>query len=404
MKNLKIFSLMFFFSAFVTVCFADDQLITQPIKVHVKSPGNLRNQIGPTKAKLITDLTLTGDLNASDLDYLSHMAHPSSDNCGGGNLQYLDLSDTNIKEGGVYYPYENEDSYYGIANCIGNYMFCGCLFVSIKLPKTINTIAACAFKFCWNLKEIILPDGITDIYSECFYDCSSLEKITMPKNLETIRVNAFSGCKSLRNIDIPQTVKNIEYNAFYDCTGLISVNITDFNAWCDIDFGGYTSNPVYYTKHLYVNGEEIDNISVPLDRTRIGKFVFCGMESLKKVTLHSNFTIIGAYAFKGCKNISEIYVYAIKPPTGGSNFDDVVKQSCTLYVPRGTYMDYFLAEGWGDFLNIVEFDTTGIDNPDLSCEPKPVDYYNINGMKTTRQTKGLNILRMSDGTYMKTSF
>ena len=76
MKNLKIFSLMFFFSAFVTVCFADDQLITQPIKVHVKSPGNLRNQIGPTKAKLITDLTLTGDLNASDLDYLSHMAHP----------------------------------------------------------------------------------------------------------------------------------------------------------------------------------------------------------------------------------------------------------------------------------------------------------------------------------------
>ena len=75
-----------------------------------------------------------------------------------------------------------------------------------------------------------------------------------------------------------------------------------------------------------------------------------------------------------------------------------------MYVPRGTYMDYFLAEGWGDFLNIVEFDATGIDNPDLSCKPKPVDYYNINGMKTTRQTKGLNILRMSDGTYMKTSF
>lgn len=404
MKNLKIFSLVFFFFAFVTVCDADDQLITQPIKVHVKSPGNLRNQIGPTKAKLITDLTLTGDLNASDLDYLSHMAHSSSSKCGGGNLQYLDLSDTNIKDGGVYYPYENKDSYYGIANHIGHYMFCSCLFVSIKLPKTINTIAAGAFKFCSNLKEIILPDGITDINSECFTGCSSLEKITMPKNLETIRVNAFYDCESLRNIDIPQTVKDIGFNAFHNCTGLISVNITDFNAWCDIDFDGYKSNPVYYTKHLYVNGEDIDNISVPLDRTYISSFVFCGMESLKKVTLHSNFTLIGLDAFKGCKNISEIYVYAIKPPTGGSNFDDVVKQSCTLYVPRGTYMDYFLAEGWGDFLNIVEFDATGIDNPDLSCKPKPVDYYNINGMKTRRQTKGLNILRMSDGTYMKTSF
>lgn len=404
MKNLKIFSLVFFFSAFVTVCFADDQLITTPIKVHVESPGNLKYQIGKTKAKLITDLTLTGDLNASDLDYLSHMAHPSSAKCGGGNLQYLDLSDTNIKEGGVYYPFEKEDSYYGIANYICKYIFFNCLFVSIKLPKTIKVIGASAFKFCSNLKEIILPDGITGIYEGCFASCNSLEKITMPKNLETIGGYAFSSCGSLRNIDIPQTVKDIENKAFYDCTGLISVNITDFNAWCDIDFGGYTSNPVYYTKHLYVNGEDIDNISVPLNRTHIGKFVFCGMESLKKVTLHSKITSIGPAAFKGCKNISEIYVYAIKPPTGGSNFDDVDKQSCTLYVPRGTYMDYFLAEGWGDFLNIVEFDATGIDNPDLSCKPKPVDYYNINGMKTTRQTKGLNILRMSDGTYMKTSF
>ena len=209
----------------------------------------------------------------------------------------------------------------------------------------------------------------------------------------------------LRNIDIPKTVKEIGYNAFNKCTGLISVNITDFNAWCDIFFDGYTSNPVYYAKHLYVNGEEIDNINIPFDITFIRRCVYCGMESLKKANIHSNVTDVGPYAFYGCKNISEIYVHAIKPPKAEiSCFEGINKRSCTLYVPRGTYMDYFLAEGWGDFLNIVEFDATGIDNPDLSCDPKPVDYYNINGMKTTRLTKGLNILRMSDGTYMKTSF
>lgn len=404
MKNLKIFSLFIFFSAFATVCFADDQLITQPIKVHVESPGSLSRQIGG-KARLITNLTLTGDLNFSDLDYLGSMAAREYDYniYIHGNLQYLDLSDANIVGGGSIHPYK--DIWCEVKdNEIGTYMFACCKLVSVKLPKTTKLIDERAFYYCNNLKEIVIPDGEIKLGEGCFEGCTSLEKAPMPQNIETIPREAFRLCHSLKNIDIPQTVKKIEYDAFYECTGLISVNITDFNAWCDIDFGGYTSNPVYYAKHLYVNGEEIDNISVPLDRTYIKEFVFCGMESLKKVTLHSNFTSIGTCAFKGCKNISEIYVYAIKPPTGGSNFDDVVKQSCTLYVPRGTYMDYFLVAEWGDFLNIVEFDATGIDNPDLSCKPKPVDYYNINGMKTTKQTKGLNILRMSDGTYMKTSF
>lgn len=360
MKNLKIFSLVFFFFAFATVCDADDQLITTPIKVHVESPGNLKNQIGETKAKLITNLTLTGDLNYSDLDYLGSMADRqfSSQNEFHGNLQYLDLSDANIVGGGSIRPY-NDIWCHVKDNEIGTYMFACCKLVSVKLPKTTKLIDKKAFFGCNGLKEVVIPDG---------------------------EIKFGEGCFAL-------------------CTGLISVNITDFNAWCDIDFSGYTSNPVYYAKHLYVNGEEIDNISVPLDRTYIKDAVFCGMESLKKVTLHSNFTSIGSYPFYECKNLSEIYVYAIKPPKAYLNsFDGIDKKSCTLYVPRGTYMDYFLAPGWGDFLNIVEFDATGIDNPDLSCKPKPVDYYNINGMKTTRQTKGLNILRMSDGTYMKTSF
>ena len=405
MNNLKIFSFFIFFSAFATVCNADEQLITTPIKVHVESPGNLKNQIGKTKAKLITNLTLTGDLNSSDLDYLGSMADRQYDNEFHGNLQYLDLSDANIVGGGNIFPYKDivcevKD------NEIGTYMFACCKLVSVKLPKTTKLIDERAFYYCHYLKEVVIPDGEIKLGEGCFEGCSSLEKAPMPQNLETIPLKAFYGCSSLKNIDIPQTVKEIGACAFDDCTGLISVNITDFNAWCDIDFHlAPKSNPVFYAKHLYVNGEEIDNISVSLDRTYIKDAVFCGMESLKKVTLHSNITSIGYYTFYGCKNMSEIYVYAIKPlKATKSCFDGIDKQSCTLYVPRGTYMDYFLAEGWGDFLNIVEFDATGIDNPDLSCKPKPVDYYNINGMKTTRLTKGLNILKMSNGTYMKTSF
>lgn len=406
MKNLKIFSLVFFFFAFATVCDADDPLITTPIKVHVESPGNLENQIGETKAKLITNLTLTGDLNGRDIQYLRYMAGLTNKGYrSGGNLQYLDLSDANIVYGSDKYYINDIDGYNTYYNEIGKYMFYKCTFVSIKLPKTSKIIDESAFAYCNNLKEVVIPDGITVFGSGCFYECVSLDKITLPQNLESIGDGAFCRCIRLRNIDIPKTVKEIGLYAFKGCTGLTSVNITDFNAWCDIMFYTLESNPVYYAKHLYVNGEEIDNINIPFDITFIRSCVYCGMESLKKANIHSNVTDVGSYTFYGCKNMSEIYVHAIKPPeVGTSCFEGINKRSCTLYVPRGTYMDYFLAEGWGDFLNIVEFDATGIDNPDLSCDPKPVDYYNINGMKTTRLTKGLNILRMSDGTYMKTSF
>lgn len=436
MKNLKIFSLVFFFSAFVTVCFADDQLITTPIKVHVESPGNLKYQIGKTKAKLITNLILTGDLNSDDIDYLRYMAGYE-----GGNLQYLDLSDANMVNGG----YTN---------------FKECKFLVVKLPKSIKKISKEAFRRCHNLEQVVIPDGVkiigesaffycksllsitvpnsvkgmgenvfegcsslkevnlsdslTDINICCFNDCSSLEKVTMPKNLKSISPDAFNGCVSLKNIDIPQTVKIIWGRAFSNCTALTSVNITNIDAWGHIDFGAYyytydydnlDSNPVYFAKHLYVNGEEIDNINIPSDVTRIGACAYCGIESLKKVNIHSNVERVYPYAFYGCKNMAEIYVHAVKPPQAEiSCFEGIDKQSCTLYVPQGTDMDYFLAEGWGDFQNIVEFDATGINQVDLSCSPKSVDYYNVNGMKTTRATKGLNILKMSDGIYKKVSF
>lgn len=170
MNNLKIFSFFIFFSAFATVCNADEQLITTPIKVHVESPGNLKNQIGKTKAKLITNLTLTGDLNSSDLDYLGSMADRQYDNEFHGNLQYLDLSDANIVGGGNIFPYKDivcevKD------NEIGTYMFACCKLVSVKLPKTTKLIDERAFYYCHYLKEVVIPDGEIKLGEGCFSYC-----------------------------------------------------------------------------------------------------------------------------------------------------------------------------------------------------------------------------------------
>ena len=52
---------------------------------------------------------------------------------------------------------------------------------------------------------------------------------------------------------------------------------------------------------------------------------------------------------------------------------------CTLYVPKGTYNTYRLANVWGDFENIVEYDATGVDKTTTSSDVKEVSRYSMNG-------------------------
>lgn len=86
---------------------------------------------------------------------------------------------------------------------------------------------------------------------------------------------------------------------------------------------------------------------------------------------------------------------------GSAVFYDVDKKNCTLYVPRGTEQDYFLADVWGDFENIVEFDATGIDKTTTSADVKEVSRFSADGQRLAVPVKGLNIVKYSDGTVRK---
>ena len=86
---------------------------------------------------------------------------------------------------------------------------------------------------------------------------------------------------------------------------------------------------------------------------------------------------------------------------GGAVFFDVDKKNCTLYVPQGTKQDYFLANEWRYFENIVEFDATGIDKTTTSTDAEEVPRYSVNGQRLAGPTKGLNIVKYSDGSVKK---
>ena len=221
-----------------------------------------------------------------------------------------------------------------------------------------------AFNGCSGLTSLTLPSGVTEIGSFAFYGCSGLTSLTLPSGVTEIGGYAFFGCSGLTSLTLPSGVTEIGEGVFYGCSGLTS-------------------------------------LTLPTGVTKIGYSAFSGCSGLTSLTLPSGVTEIGYSAFSGCSGLTSIYVYAEKMPKLGTDmFNGCDAKKCTVYVPKGTYDDYWLSE-FGYFENIVEFDPTGINNVITSNDAKELSRYSLNGQRLSAPTKGLNIVKYSDGSVKK---
>ena len=150
--------------------------------------------------------------------------------------------------------------------------------------------------------------SVTSIGRSAFYDCRSLTSITIPSSVTSIGDYAFSGCTGLTSITIPESVTRIGGSAFGGCTGLTSVHITDIAAWCGISFNSLSSNPLYYAKHLYLNGEEVTELTIPNSVTSIGSYAFSSCTGLTSITIPSSVKSIGERTFYNCTGLTSIAI------------------------------------------------------------------------------------------------
>ena len=204
-----------------------------------------------------------------------------------------------------------------------------------------DVIGNYAFSDCSGLTSLILPSSVTSIGYSAFYGCIRLTSLTLPSSVTSIGSSAFEGCRSLTSLILPSSVTSIGSSAFSGCSGLTSL------------------------------------------------------------TLPSSVTSIGDSAFEGCSGLTSIYVSWESPLSiFASTFKDANTEKCILYVPKGTYDDYWLSN-WGIFANIVEYDATGIDHITTSGEAKEISRYAADGQRLEVPAKGLNIVKYSDGCVKK---
>ena len=176
---------------------------------------------------------------------------------------------------------------------IGEFAFRGCTgLTGIEIPGSVISIGCCAFENCTGLTNVTIPNGVTTIESGTFSGCSSLTNITIPNSVTSIGEHAFAhtglteiklcegvssigtrafvGCKNLKKITLPSSLSFIgedafgtEYNYGDDTDYSVSLNevhISDFAAWCQINFENMRSNPCYYLPHaenFLLNGKAV---------------------------------------------------------------------------------------------------------------------------------------------------
>ena len=388
---------------------ADDGLITRQVTVKVYEAGTLSEKIAYNKMYKITNLKIIGEINGTDLRVIREM----------GKLSVLDLSDAKIVKGGDFY-YEadleyngtHEYEYYYTSNDkIGDYAFDGCSgLTSLTLPSGVTEIGDYAFFRCSGLTSLTLPSGVTKIGGNAFYGCSGLTSLTLPSSVTWIGDSAFLGCSGLTSLTIPSGVTEIGGKAFYGCSGLTSLTlpsgVTEIGNWAFYGCSGLTSLtlPSGVTEigvNAFLGCSGLTSLTIPSGVTWIGDYAFWGCSGLTSLTLPSGVTWIGDYAFQYCCDLTSIYVYTEKLPYMGRDvFDGCDAKKCTVYVPKGTYDDYWISE-FGYFENIVEFDPTGINNVITSNDAKELSRYSLNGQRLSAPTKGLNIVKYSDGSVKK---
>ena len=389
---------------------ADGDLITKQITIKLEEAGTLPSKIGDTKKYKITNLKIMGEINGTDLCFIREMA--GSDREGWrteGKLATLDLSGAKIvRGGGIYY---NSVNCYTSDDVIGNYAFSGCSgLTSLTLPSNVTSIGYSAFYGCIRLTSLTLPSSVPSIGSSAFEGCSSLTSLILPSSVTEIGSSAFSGCSGLTSLTLPSSVTSIDGRAFYGCSslfgltlpsGVTSIGSSAFEACYGLFSLTLPSSVTEIGESAFRGCSSLFSLTLPSGVTEIGESAFRGCSGLTSLTLPSSVTSIGKSAFEGCSGLTSIYVSWESPLSiDASTFKDANTGKCILYVPKGTYDDYWLSN-WGIFENIVEYDATGIDHITTSGEAKEISRYAADGQRLEVPAKGLNIVKYSDGSVKK---
>ena len=241
---------------------------------------------------------------------------------------------------------------------VGKYAFrYDASLTDIQLSTSLSFIYDYAFGEC-GFSQIVLPESLKSMQAGAFINNSNLADITIPKKTEGIGAGAFENCSPLKSVTFKthETKLTVDKNAFNHCPVLSKVNIDYLDDWAHINFQNAAANPASTAHRLYLNGEELLDIELPVGTKYIGNNVFNGCSDIRTLKIPATVEHVNDNIIAGCSSLTDVYCYATKVPSfigteDPSSMNDVFQQA-TLHVIYGNEEAYKADAWWKRFYKI----------------------------------------------------
>ncbi len=193
---------------------------------------------------------------------------------------------------------------------IGVNAFKDCVFTSIIIPDTVNTIEASSFENCTKLSTLKLSESLGTIARSAFKECTALENVSFFNHLNSIGDSAFQGCIKIASLILPDSIETLGDHAFKDCKGLKSLSVPAnlncvgnneapiFSGCSNIEKITFTGTENWY-KYGPTESQDSFYGYAPWQLCR---------STLSVVVISEGVTSIGDEAFRGCSKITDIAI------------------------------------------------------------------------------------------------
>ncbi|MBQ6204142.1 MAG: leucine-rich repeat protein [Prevotella sp.] len=295
---------------------------------------------------------------------------------------------------------------------IGYYLFANCpKLKKLHLPDSLKKIDNYAFMGT-DLKNIVLPENVTEIGFKAFYN-SNIETIVLPESLESIGENCFNECGNLNKIavktPIPIEITENVFSAHSYLFGTLFVPAGKKELYMKAkywsEFQNISEGNIKYYLIYNVDGKEYKNYALEAGEeimpetppTKEG-YTFTGWSEIPETMPANNVTVTGKFT---------INKYTITYMINGAVYmTEEVKYKSAITPPNAPAKEGY-SFAWADVpetmpahdITINGSYTTGIDGILWNEDEKQV--FTPDGKRIETPQKGLNIIRMSDGTTKK---
>lgn len=160
------------------------------------------------------------------------------------------------------------------------------------VPRSVEEIAAGAFRENYELTEVTLPKSLTRIGDEAFRGCSFLRAASFSDGLLSIGARAFLSCSRLQKLALPESLESLGDQAFAYCYELGALSLP----------AGLRE----LGEEVFLRCDSLTSVELPAGFSAVGCDMFRECAMLESVRLPDSISTVGLDAFLGCAALKTV--------------------------------------------------------------------------------------------------